>query len=40
MEKWVDVSVRLEVFRDGEMMFSMPYRSSVQSVAQTIYANV
>jgi hypothetical protein len=28
MEEWVDVSVRLEAFRGGEMMFSMPEHGS------------
>jgi hypothetical protein len=32
MEEWVDVSVLSEAFRGGEMMFSMPERSSAQSV--------
>ena len=32
VEEWVDVSVRSEVFHDGEMMFSMPKRGSAQSI--------
>jgi hypothetical protein len=29
VEEWVDMSACSEVFRGGEVMFSMPYRGSV-----------
>jgi hypothetical protein len=40
VEEWVDMSARSEMFHSGEVMFSMPYRSSVQSVEPTSYVNI
>jgi hypothetical protein len=40
VEEWVDVSARSEMFHSGEVMFSMPYRGSVQSVELTSYVNI
>jgi hypothetical protein len=38
--EWVDVSALSEVFRDGEVIFSMLYRCSVQSVEPTSFVNI
>jgi hypothetical protein len=38
--EWVDVCALSEVFRGGEVMFSMPYHGSVQSVEPTSYVNI
>jgi hypothetical protein len=38
--EWVDVSALSEVFRGGEVMFSMPWRGSCQSVEPTSFVNI
>jgi hypothetical protein len=38
--EWVDISTLSNVFRGGEVMFSMPYRGGVQSVELTSYINI
>jgi hypothetical protein len=40
MGEWVDVSALSKVFCDGEVMFSMPCRGSVQSVETTSFVNI
>jgi hypothetical protein len=40
VREWVDVGALSEVFRGCEVMFSMPYHGSVQSVEPTSYVNI
>jgi hypothetical protein len=40
VEEWVDMSARSEVFRGGEMMFTMPYHGSAQSVGPKSNVNI
>ena len=38
--EWVDMSTLSNVFRGGEVMFSMPCRGSVQSVEPMSFVNI